>query len=155
MELPIRSHDIICSKIQIYVFVSYIPPNSEFAVYNAHVNNIKNVISIFDENSFAVILGDFNLCNIKWLYSHDDKCLFPIHVLKDFECVVTDTFSALNLYQVNDVVNEIGRILDLVYIHKELDVAILEDENPLLNNSVHHKALKILCNLSIFQYVCI
>lgn len=72
------------------MFLSYIPPNSSLEIYEAHINNIKSVFEN-DLTSYGIILGDFNLCHIQWIYSLKDKCLFPSNLRRDFESVFLDS----------------------------------------------------------------
>lgn len=135
--------------IKLYFFVSYIPPNSPVSIYSAHVSNIKHIANDLDCNSFLFVLGDFNLSHIKWSYSEDDKCLIAYNILKDFEIEVVDSLSVLNLVQINSIQNNLGRWLDLVFTHMELDAFVTEPDYYLLaNRGIHHKALIVNFDIS-------
>ena len=59
------------------------------------------------------MLGDFNLGNINWCWSEDEKRLMPCDLHLDCEYLLVDCLFSLNLTQINDVKNNLGRILDL------------------------------------------
>lgn len=66
-----RSRDGVTVKI--YYILSYIPPYSDISIYLAHISNIKIIADNLDLNSFILVLGDFNLSNVKWIYSNDEN----------------------------------------------------------------------------------
>ncbi|XP_055850619.1 uncharacterized protein LOC129915173 [Episyrphus balteatus] len=143
------------NEISIYIFNSYIPPKSSFDIYTAHINNISEIVKTLDCNSYVVVLGDFNLSKVIWMYSEDDKALLPYNVVNENETLLLDTMSALNCIQMNNVVNSIGRILDLVFVQEDLEIDLTEEAFPLLNNCIHHKALRFeLKCLRFYNFDC-
>lgn len=149
--------------VKIYYILSYIPPYSDISIYLAHISNIKIIADSLDLNSFILVLGDFNLSNVKWIYSNDDKCLIPCNALTDFEVETIDSMLTMSFVQFNGIRNSIGRILDLVYTYEDLILTVTEATFLLSNNSIHHKALLISFDISFLncysedsnQYDCI
>lgn len=51
-----------CCAGDLLLFLCYIPPHSNYAIYKRHLQNIENVISNFeDKNVNICVLGDFNV----------------------------------------------------------------------------------------------
>lgn len=139
------------TSINFYFFVSYIPPYSDNAIYLAHISNIRNIVNRLPDRSYTIVLGDFNLSNMKWIFSKEDKCMFAFNVNKNFEFDVIDNMYAMNFRQANVIYNSIGRILDLVFVDEELEAVVTEVDLPLLNNSIHHKALLVTFNMIVLN----
>lgn len=139
------------SLFSIYVFVSYIPPDSNNSIYAAHTQNIFNIVNSLNSKSHVVVVGDFNLGDIKWVYSEEDKYLYPCNALKDIEYETVDSFFSMNCRQVNNVLNSNNRILDLVFITNELEAELNVVDFPFVNNSIHHKALCVEFKLLEFD----
>lgn len=66
------------------------------------------------------------------------------------EALVCDSIYSLELFQVNDVQNDLHRILDLVFINNDFQCKLYECYTPLTRNSIHHKA--IVMNFSFYTY---
>lgn len=163
IKLPYHSFEIdqigVCvdlfiqsfKMIHLYIFVSYIPPSSQNSLYESHIKNILEIANDKDENCYFVVVGDFNLPNINWKFSNDEKQMFPYNVVKDYEYNVIDSLSALNVYQINNISNSIGRILDLIFIDNCLEAQCNEPSYKMLENSIHHNAVEIVFNFSILN----
>ena len=80
IELEDNSIEQICVCLQktsgnIYIFNSYIPPQSSLAVYKGHMDNISYITCGLSLKDSVIVLGDFNLGNINWCWSEDEKGL--------------------------------------------------------------------------------
>lgn len=136
-----------------YVIVSYIPPNSTIELYEKHLANIDFVDSLNNNLHKIFIIGDFNLSDINWSYSLSENMLIPCNIKRDSELTFIDHLFALNLYQINNIVNNLDKILDLVFTSQdELKVSITDIvPHNLLNNSIHHKELFI--EIQVYSYL--
>lgn len=128
----------------LFLGVLYIPPNSCTDLYLRHSNIIKNVCDLADIETTVALYGDFNMPMIKWTQS--DICestYFAINITNQIEHDTIDSFSEIALMQINYILNDNNRILDLVWTN-EPDVCFCKicDDNILTNES-HHKALNI------------
>lgn len=133
---------ILVDKSQeIFISASYIPPLSPVEVYKAHINNCCTILSNRSDSQNVIIVGDFNLPNVKWSYDSDINQLIPYQVSSESECEVLDTCAEFNLNQINDVYNENNRLLDLIFVDNHLQSDVVPLSSPPLPNSIHHKAL--------------
>lgn len=137
------SSKCLASVQDIFFIVSYIRPSSGLDIYSSHISNINYLVSGLTTNQTPCIFGDFNIGDIDWCYMEEEKILIPFNVTKDDESLVVDSLSSLDLFQINNVRNNLGRILDLTFINNDLKYYIQPADFPLLNNSFHHKALQL------------
>lgn len=104
---------------KLFLCVLYIPPNSNPNLYENHLSIIKNVCKMVDINTSVVIYGDFNLPMLNWIKS--DICeatYFPINISNQSEEITVDSFNEIGLMQINYVLNENNRILDLAWTNE-------------------------------------
>ena len=104
------------SNKSIYFIISHIPPNSPIELYDMHLKNINYISENCTDSQEICVLGDYNLCNIIW--SFEDKILLPFNIKSDLESMVIGYFLSNELQQINYCKNDIGRILDLIFIVK-------------------------------------
>lgn len=135
---------------ELVLILSYIPPKSDISIYSNHIYNIKYIVNSLKPHQTPCVLGDFNLGNIEWHFSNADQYLIPLNANKDVESVVCDNMHSLELHQVNDVRNDIHRILDLVFIRNDFKYKLSKCDFPLMSDSIHHKA--ILIDISFYSY---
>lgn len=88
-----------------------------------------------------LIIGDFNLSSIIWEPITDSPGLLPSNVCSSDEQHFVDELNVHDLRQYNGIVNNHGRVLDLVLSNE--DVLVLECVDPLVPIDPHHKALLI------------
>lgn len=112
-------------------------------LYN-FTNQLTNLFSTHSDDLFLV-LGDFNMSDITWLSSANDF-LIPSGLSGDHVYNFIDTLSLCNLNQYNNILNNFGRLLDLVLSNK--NVSVKECLDPLVPEDPHHKALLIDIALS-------
>lgn len=147
--LPVADLDVeqICvqvnfiNKRSIYFIVSYIPPNSSLDLYEKHLKNINFIVENLNFDNEIVVLGDFNLGNILWIL--EEQNLLPFNIKSDIESNLLDFFLSNGFNQINSVLNDIGRVLDLIFITSELKAMCESSFSPMCSNSLHHKALLI------------
>ncbi|XP_075163328.1 uncharacterized protein LOC142235963 [Haematobia irritans] len=104
--------DQLCVRITgsagfLFIFASYIPPNSKVDLYNAHVQNIIELCPQNDVDA-CIILGDFNLNNLIWSNSNFCNYLYANNVNKEYEINFIDALSGLDLVQINSYANDLN-----------------------------------------------
>lgn len=157
IDLQDNSVEQICVMVKIpyigniYLFLSYIPPQSALDIYKTHLENISDISNKSSQTDYIMVLGDFNLGNINWCWSEDVYRLRAHGLNLECEYLLTDCLFSLNLIQINDIKNSIGRILDLVFVSTNINVSISKSDRLLSRNSIHHVALEV--NLSVYEYV--
>lgn len=105
---------------RIIVTCSYIPPTSEQSVYDKHLHAIKSVTESLLSTDSVFVFGDFNLPSISWSYPPDSYNLVSIKS-NDFLNGISD----LCLYQINNIYNVNGKLLDLVFVNDLNDFTIM------------------------------
>lgn len=133
--------------------VNYIRPKSNLELYVQLVSNVNSLLMNLSSNQFPCIFGDFNLGDIDWRYLDDDQILVPFNVSKDVEIELIDNFSSLGLIQINFIKNCLNRVLDLIFVLKDLKYMVSESNFPLVKNQIHHKAIDVIFEFYQFQSV--
>lgn len=117
IQLPILDVEQICVSVNvegtgksIFFIVTYIPPKSKVDTYETCIENIEFVNSHCSDLSNICVLGDFNIGDVVWSWSEDDKMLIPHNVIKDFELAIIDLLLCCNLCQINSITNSQNRI---------------------------------------------
>ncbi|XP_060846337.1 uncharacterized protein LOC132926003 [Rhopalosiphum padi] len=90
----------------------YLPPNSTLPDFEAHTSSIEHLISTTNPTSI-LLCGDYNLPLIKW--SKSNQGLFASGTMSNTSTHLVDSFSYYNFYQLNQVPNARGCLLDLVF----------------------------------------
>ena len=124
--------DIVGCKINflaysLYIFALYIPPHMPVQDLESFFEYLENYVST--ENKILIV-GDFNIPSF-----HDQS--------NDSVATLLNQFLALtNLAQLNKVLNDNGRILDLV-LSNITDVAVMLHDSPPVKPDKHHPPLLI------------
>lgn len=146
------------SEQHLYICVVYITSMpSNLQLYIDFANSCKESLSKIDSSDRILIIGDFNVRNLKWSMSHEGILTSNI----SFECnkatEVSNLISYANLRQHNSIVNNVdGNILDLVLSSDPLN-AIIVTESPeaLVNIDNYHPPLEITIKEQIeYMPVC-
>lgn len=139
-------------NVSLYIIVSYIPPNSNYELYNAHVQNIFKLAPSNDCDG-CLVFGDFNLSKIVWSYAPNYHSMFPSNVNSPLEINFIDTVCSVPLRQINSFKNGLGRILDLVFISDNVKFSIDECPNPITAPDIHHVPLVV--NIEFYKFNCL
>ncbi|XP_063924454.1 uncharacterized protein LOC135138413 [Zophobas morio] len=118
----------------------YIPPDSNTAVYEEHASFVEHLTSDYNED-IVCIVGDYNLPGLEWCVAPDGDGFVPLGVSKDVEQSVCDGFSYCSLSQLNNIKNDKGTVLDLVF--SNWSTTLVQQCEPLINPDVFHPALSI------------
>lgn len=141
------------NNLSLFIMVSYIPPGSSLELYNLHLCNYRHFLSNLNSSDCVICLGDFNIGDVNWKLDADDKYLVPFNVTTEIEASVIDLFSQFDLVQINCFYNSLNRILDFVFVDKELIADIDMLDYPIVKNSIHHICLAIDIELlNYFKY---
>ncbi|XP_062557501.1 uncharacterized protein LOC134222358 [Armigeres subalbatus] len=94
-----------------------------------------------------LIIGDYNLPNIKWKPSKSNF-FYPDATQSSISSTVArliDGYNLARVSQLNFVHNNNGRMLDLCYgsIDGDVDFSLIEAPSPLVKSSIHHPALLV------------
>lgn len=108
------------------------------------MNLAKNVCEKADKNTTIILYGDFNLPSLNWTQSDIfENTFIPINMSNQCEEITIETCHDIGLYQMNNVINDNNRILDLFWTN-EPDICVCQIcKNNILYNEVHHKAIKV------------
>lgn len=78
------------------------------------MSTVENLLSIYSDH-LLIFCGDFNLPNVSWsndnhglIYSSTSGYLINCH---------PETFAANNFFQINDIFNKSGSLLDLIFVN--------------------------------------
>ncbi|KAL5242465.1 hypothetical protein ACI65C_009875 [Semiaphis heraclei] len=114
----------------------YIPPSSPFTIYESHVSSVQT-IALANTNCTFIFCGDFNLPDISW--SNDNYGL--LYSSPSSHCL-PESFSYLNLFQLNNVSNNQGKHLDLVFSNNN-NIYIEKSSSNVVPCDSYHPALDI------------
>lgn len=122
----------------------YIPPKSPYELYHQHLNLIESTLSKMNHDDIAVLCGDFNLPAIKWIVNDEDETnLLPTNISNDEIYEIINEFNCFDLKQINSVINDNKRILDLIFVNDSNMISSELCKFNLIRNEKHHKALEI------------
>lgn len=99
---------------KLMICVVYLPPSSPLPLYVAHTSAVEKVLSSINP-SHILLCGDFNLPNINWINIASRLGLKATGNLSSMSSHLIDSFYFLNLFQLNNVRNSHGGLLDLVF----------------------------------------
>lgn len=133
---------------EILLIVSYIPPNSPLSVYETHIKNCNFYLENLLDYQHVIYMGDFNLGQICW---NLDKNLLPFQIKNDFDSLLLEFLSLNNLYQINNILNENFRILDLVMVDNDFNHNIFEPILPIFDKTFHHAPITVEFSVQNFQ----
>lgn len=125
----------------VHICCAYIPGGTQhqYLIEN-FLNTLSDVVSNNPKDSF-IILGDFNLSEISWIQTtpsaHYAASNYSTHVSNQF----VDCMHFLDLSQYNSELNSSGHVLDLIL--SNLLISVEPNDDPLVPEDAHHKALSI------------
>lgn len=127
----------------------YIPPRSDIEYYVIHNNEIDNIMCN-NSNSKFLIIGDYNLPNIKWVSTYNYATPNLLN-LSNVDSNILAGFSYLNLLQYNLVYNRSGSLLDLVFSNAD-NVNVSSVIYPLIPlDQMYHPALLIKLSVMFIE----
>ena len=150
LGLEIISLIISFSNKDIYVVSCYVPPNSLsrqfcngkniFENLTLHLDYLDDIRGPGDE---VILLGDFNLPSVDWVYCREDDVCLPSG---DFSAKISDfldNLSCLGYAQTSCVKNYMGRQLDLVFTTDSGSIITERSPTSLTNTDLYHPPLMV------------
>ena len=102
-----------------------------------------------------IILGDFNITKYKWV-NNTHHCTAigrnPSHIINRIVLLLNGFCNANSLRQFSNIKNNYDNILDLVFSNIE-NIKVTESIDPLLDNSVFHKAFEFDIFINNYKYI--
>lgn len=149
-------YDQICVAVKssngyLYICASYIPPNSSDELYVGHVENIVQFSNNMSYEDRLCVLGDFNLNGIVWSEMFNIGFCVPNNVNTASEINLIDSFFSIDLRQLNNVINKLGKILDLAFFSSDLKCSVSEYMFSVSPTNMHHTALEI--NVEFYDFL--
>jgi len=129
------------SEFSVFLAGIYLPPGANHFVYESHVEAL-DVVWRSNNYDLGLVCGDFNLPNVNWPVS--DSGLVYSGTITNKVRVVGDLFSLLHFVQKNQILNNIGSLLDLIFTSNE-STQVLQAADTLVPCDVYHPALSISC----------
>lgn len=135
------SIDIVACKCllkfkKLFIFAVYIPPSISLNELEYFFECLEQLDNVFDNK--VIIFGDFNVPSFN----------SPNLNSRDF-CIINNFLQYTDLIQCNNIVNDSGRLLDLVF--SNIDCQITRDNVPLVEEDLHHPTLNVILNNLSFK----
>lgn len=135
----------VSTGLQDIVFGSvYLPPDSNIEKYSSHVNSVMSVCDNFVDCD-VVIVGDYNLPNIKWNADYGGTDLVALDSMGNREGCISDGLSSCFLKQYNYLKNFHGNVLDLCF--SNCNTIELSSCDPLLKIDPSHPPFIVECDI--------
>ncbi|XP_031635505.1 uncharacterized protein LOC116348595 [Contarinia nasturtii] len=90
-----------------------------------------------------MVCGDFNQPGVKWIKADDGDYYLPINVSTEGGIAVFDTMFDCEFYQLSNIENPAGNVLDLVFTNMFYEMSLIESTRPLIKSDIWHKAIEI------------
>lgn len=128
---------LFINSFKILIGAVYLSPMSTLPDFEAHTSSIEHLISSTNPTSI-LLCGDYNLPLIKWPKSNQG--LFASGTMSNTSTNLVDSFSYYNFYQLNQVPNARGCLLDLVF--SSFDTPTVQLANtPIVSPDSYHPSL--------------
>lgn len=138
----------------IFIYAAYIRPASPAIMYLRHLNAINSIKMGKSDSIF--ILGDFNIPNVDWNFTHDDDfddelpgVLIPTNVSPPHAAEFLLELLSRGFNQVNHIANTDGNLLDLIFTDKFFDIEVTIPHTILSTKDDFHPPLLILLETAI------
>lgn len=137
-EIEFVAVKILLRNRSLFVTSSYIPPNSSSDVYDNHFSRISSILQRSNPTDLFIALGDFNLPTVLWNNPLELNYLIPSCSIEFIK-----TMLASGLFQINNVHNIFGRLLDLAFVTQPMDIHIRNSLPLTLPEDKYHPTLYI------------
>lgn len=142
--------EAVCVKFplnrgNLFKYCLYIQPGAKNEIYEAHTKAISTLVSQLSVHDVVSIEGDFNLPAAHWVENDDNFDYLPIigestNERASIARFVTTELMDIGLFQLNNVPNCSGNVLDLVYTNCPELVAVNLAFNRLISIQASDKA---------------
>lgn len=128
--------DIVACKCllkfkKLFIFVIYIPPSVSLNELEYFLECFEQLNNVLDNK--IIIFGDFNVPSFNSANLND----------RGF-CIINNFMQYMGLSQFNNILNDSGRLLDLVL--SNVNCQVTRDIIPLVNEDLHHPTLTVIFN---------
>ncbi|XP_062537612.1 uncharacterized protein LOC134205922 [Armigeres subalbatus] len=133
---------------KLFVCAVYIPPDRtrDLELIDTHCRSVFLASEIASPNDEIIVLGDFNLAGVAWAPTHN-SFLRPDQEHSSFHpgaLRLLDNYSTATLSQVNCIVNENNRLLDVCFVGGRYTAPFISTAPvPLVKAAPHHPSLII------------
>lgn len=117
----------------------YIPPLSSIQMYESRVSSVNNLINQYT-NHTIINCGDYNLPEINW--NIDDSGLLYSYSSTTRVSCIPELFATHSFYQMINIFNAHGSLLDLVFTCNKL-LVVSKSLEPAVPTDSYHPALCI------------
>lgn len=126
--------EFVCVKYQlvsqlVIIYCLYIPPYSALEIYRSHLDAIKSISQ--ELNAKVIILGVFNLPEIKWILSEANDRFVPVNIRSEEAVHTCDYLARYGFSQMNIIPNHYGNVLDLVFTNDPSIASFFKSSDPL------------------------
>jgi hypothetical protein len=105
--------------------------------------DVKAIMDNSDLCDVIMVLGGFNLPKIRWKVDEESGSVLLLNVTTDLESDLIGGLFGCDLDQVNEVPNDNGTFLDIVFTNAPVDVSVACADSPLLKLDLPHRAYEI------------
>ena len=103
-----------------------------------HLDYLEDIRKLNDE---VILLGDFNLPSVDWVYSREDDTCLPTGNIPAKISDFLDNLSCSGFWQCSTVQNSLGRQLDLVFTTDNGNLLVERSPTKLTNIDLYHPPL--------------
>jgi len=128
---------IIGESESLQIVVSYIPPNGSYKLYKARLENITDIYNNLQDHQHICVIGDFNLSSLVWSQDPEHHSSLPSNKHQPHEILFIDDIFSMGLIQVNNIFNNIHKILDLVFLSADINFSLVQCSSPISNCDIH------------------
>lgn len=105
-QIFVKVYNSVCSFV---IGAVYLPPTIGIDKYSSHVEVVTTICDNMPDCQF-IILGDYNLPNIKWQSCDDNNDFIPSACAGKREECICDGFTLCNLLQFSNIKNNCGNV---------------------------------------------
>lgn len=140
-DLDIVVLNVYVGRLKLCLINVYIPPSSSTLLYELFFEFLEERFCVTQR---TLILGDFNIPDLYDCLRYGDSGNYSYSAA----CNILVSFMNFNsLVQKNEVVNDRGRVLDVVLISEDLVSSVSRYSDPFVSEDAHHPSL--LANIEI------
>jgi hypothetical protein len=121
-----------CERFFLYNLAVYLAPDVGKRAYDLFVEDVKAITDTSDLCDVIVVLGGFNLLKVRWKVDEESGSVLPLNVTTKLESDLIGGLFRCDLEQVNEVPNDNGTFLDLVFTNASVNVSVVCADSPLL-----------------------
>ncbi|KAL1374746.1 hypothetical protein pipiens_017903, partial [Culex pipiens pipiens] len=125
-------------SFSLFVCGIYVRPRTTPDVYTLHAESVQQILEKATDQDVVVVVGDYNLPDLVWVFDEDVGGFLPANASSDAEVALTESFLANGLVQINFLLNNSNRLLDLAFVNDAAAFELLQPPNSLLPIDAPH-----------------